>query len=235
MNISLRKSLTLFIIVWTVLSSCGNKETGHNLPCDLPDEIGLWVSVSDTSYESPYYLIGDSIYVGYISLSNESPREFFLRKRSNSFLVNPLTDVDIASFEVNINKDRCFYARDKNAVYYPCGKANGGGPEFFDGIYGGGELYFGDISIDEADPQTFQYIGSNYASDKYNIYFKGYVVQQADHKTFKVLGKGYAIDKDNMYYQGRIIKWNDHIIDALNQPDCPNYLPIDYGMTEDKF
>ena len=225
--------LIILLVILISSTACANKGGGYNSTNDLPDEVGMWVSVSDTTYESPYYLIGDSIYVGYISLTNESPLEFFLRRKSNSVLVRPLTDVDITSFEVNINKDKSHYARDKKAIYYPRGTAYDSGPLFFDGIYGGGELYYGDISIEGADPRTFQYIGSDYASDRNNIYYQGVVVQSAEQQTFKVLGKGYAVDKDNMYYRGNKINWNDHIIEALKQPDCPNYLPTDYGMTED--
>lgn len=227
----------LIIIIVLLISisalACANNITEDILPYDLPNEVGTWISVNDTTYESPYYLIGDSIFVGYISLANESPREFFLRCKSNPLLVQPLIDVDIPTFEVNINKDKSSYARDKNAVYYPRSTSYGGGPEFFDGINGGGVIYYGDISIEGADPQTFQYIGSDYALDKNDIYYKGRIIHNADLQTFKVIGKGYAIDKDNMYYRGDRIKKNDHIISALQQDDCPGYLPVDYGMTKD--
>ena len=176
--------IIILLILFVSLLSCTSNSTGNNLPYVLPYEVGTWVSVSDTTYESPYYLIEDSIYVGYISLLNKSPREFFLNCRLNRpGFAPPLTDVDITSFEVNINKDKSPYARDKNSVYYPRGTIYGGGPEFFDGVNGGGELYYGDISIEGVDPQTFQYIGNDY-----------------------------AIDKEHMYYRGECILWDENII-----------------------
>ena len=76
---------------------------------------------------------------------------------------------------------------------------------FFDGDDIGGEIYDSNIRINGADPKSFKYIG-----------------------------KGYAVDKNNMYYKGEKIKWNNHIISALQQEDCPDYLPNDYGMTKNE-
>lgn len=226
--------LVIFFILLVSFSSCVNKEKGYNLPYDLPNETGTWVSVSDTTCSSPYYLIEDSIYVGYLSI-NGSPHDFFLKYKSEDVLdfMPTLTGVDIASFEVNINKDQSAYARDKRAVYFPRGTKDGT-ELFFDGYDAGGVIYYGDISIDGADPYTFQYIGGGYAMDKNNIYFNGWDVPSTDLLTFKVLGKGYAVDKNDMYYRGEKIKWNDHIITALQQDVCPDYLPIDHGMTKDE-
>ncbi len=178
--------MAIIIIILLVFSSssCVNNKNSDSLPYDLPNECGTWVNLSDTIYESPYCLVEDSIYFGYLTLINITPREFFLRcKLTRPNFAPPLTGVDVESFEVNINKDKSPYARDKKSVYYPSGTVYGGGPEFFDSTYGGGELYYGDISIKGADPQTFQYIGD-----------------------------GYAIDKEHMYYKGMCIPWNENII-----------------------
>ena len=217
--------IIISIILVTILSCTGNVKR-NNLPYDLPDEVGMWVSVSDTTYKSVYYLIRDSIYACEVCFADGCSYDY-------STFVPPLTGVDVASFEVNINKDKTPYARDKNNVYFPANNNHGGSEVFFEGEDCDGVIYSGDLSIKGADPQTFQYIGNNYALDKTNIYFEGRVVQQADLQTFKVLGYGYAIDKENMYDQGVKIKWNDHIIEALQQPDCPDYLPTDFGMTKD--
>ena len=171
---AIRKILAYYIFISLVLlSSCVNKNLNR------PHEVGTWVSVSDTAHTSPYFLIEDSIYVGYIALIDESPRDFFLDCKHNCpDFAPPLTDVDIASFKVNINSDDEPYAKDKRFVYYPIDS-----PIFFDGYNGGGEIYCGDISIKDAYPLSFQYIG-----------------------------KGYAIDKNFMYYKGKRIEWNDSII-----------------------
>lgn len=76
---------------------------------------------------------------------------------------------------------------------------------FFDGDASGGEIYDSNIRI-----------------------------QGADSKSFKYIGKGYAVDKNNMYYRGEKIKWNDNIISALQQEDCPDFLPFDYGLSKDE-
>lgn len=165
-------------MVLLFFSSCANKNV------NLPNEVGTWVNLSDTTYTSCYYLIENSIYVGYISLIDESPRDFLLDCKHNyPGFAPPLTGVDIASFEVNINSDDEPYAKDKRFVYYPVES-----PIFFDGYNGGGEIYSGDISIKDADPLSFQYIG-----------------------------KGYAIDKNSMYYRGRRVEWNDSVIAALRE------------------
>lgn len=62
------------------------------------------------------------------------------------------------------------------------------------------------------------------------MYWIDKIIPEADPTSFKYLGKGYATDKDHMYLYGSQIEWNDHIIIALQQPDCPDFLPKDYGM-----
>lgn len=168
--------ITFVIILGILLSSCANKNLNH--PKDLLNEVGTWVSVSDTFYTAPYYLIEDSIYVGYITLE-ESPRDFFLSCKYNyPDLAQPLTDVDVASFEVNINSDNEPYAKDKRYVYYPL--PNYDSPIFIDGYRGGGEIYCGDISIKGADPLSFQYIGNGYAIDRNYMYYRGESIEWND-------------------------------------------------------
>ncbi|MDE5555401.1 MAG: DKNYY domain-containing protein [Muribaculaceae bacterium] len=184
------KMTIAFFILLMALSSCANKETGYNLPYDLPNEVGMWVSVSDTTYTSIYYPVNGSIYATDFEHDSISTYAFLGQSK-----LPTLSYVDVRTFEVNINRDGEHYARDKRHVYYPtdidC-------IMFLDGEDWGCAVFFGDLSIKGADPQTFQYIG-----------------------------KGYAVDKNNMYYRGKKIKWNDRIITALQQDDCPSYLPID--------
>ncbi len=219
-------NIIISIILVSLLSCTGNVKR-YNLPYDLPNEVGMWVSVSDTTYESSYYLIRDSIYACEISFADGCSYDY-------STFVPPLPDVDVASFEVNINEDKSPYARDKNNVYFTANNNYDSSEEFFEAEDCGGVVFSGDLSIKGADPQTFQYIGNDYAFDKTNIYYEGRVVKQADLQTFKVLGYGYAIDKENMYHQGFKIKWNDHVLSALQHGEYPDYLPRDYGMTEDE-
>ena len=180
--------IVVILILLVSLTSCISNDNGNNLPYNLPNEVGIWVSVSDTTYNSFYYLIGDSIYAGQFTLTyKSSPRDFFLYIRDNPgdllTFVEPLTDVDVASFEVNINRDLSPYARDKKSVYYLAVYYLDGGVDFIDGEDWGAEIYSGNMSIKGADPLTFQYIGNDY-----------------------------AIDKEHMYHKGKCIPWDENII-----------------------
>lgn len=174
----------IYISVFSILCSCTNQnridnDTKNNVSNTMYEK-GQWISIKDTTNKSEYCLIDGHIYAGWI-VSDEynSARSFF---QANKKYFPHLTDVDIETFEINKNEDNEPYARDKNKIYYP----QLFNTEFFDGDTDGGEIYFGDISIKEADVKTFKYIG-----------------------------KGYAIDKNNMYYKGSKIQWNDSILDRF--------------------
>lgn len=86
-----------------------------------------------------------------------------------------------------------------------------------------------------AKDKNYVYCPTSFKVTDYNNYydltFEGDIrILGIDPKTFKYLGKGYAVDKKYMYWNGDRIKWNDHIITALQQSDCPEFLPIDYGL-----
>ena len=103
-----------FFILLMALSSCANKETGYNLPYDLPNEVGMWFSVSDTTYTSIYYPVNGSIYATDFEHDSISTYAFLGQSK-----LPTLSYVDVRTFEVNINRDGEHYARDKRHVYYP--------------------------------------------------------------------------------------------------------------------
>lgn len=42
-----------------------------------------------------------------------------------------------------------------------------------------------------------------------------YILDEADAETFRYIGNGYAVDKNNMYHNGRTIRWDNSILDSL--------------------
>ena len=176
------KIMVVFIVLAQIILTlllCVDKDKATN---DLPLEAGKWVSVRDmTQQDARYFYVNGMIYGGYIN-SSKSPRYHFLSGKY-PHLKNINDDIDIVSFEMNINKDHEPYARDKKYVYYP---SEFGDILFIDGYIASGEIYCDDITIEGADPYSFQYIG-----------------------------KGYAIDKNRMYYKGKKIEWSDSILQTF--------------------
>lgn len=70
----------------------------------------------------------------------------------------------------------------------------------------------------------------------YDLTFEGDIRIRCGPATFKYIGRGYAVDKNFMYRGDKRIEWDDRIITALQQPDCPEFLPVDdYGRPTDKW
>lgn len=113
------------------------------------------------------------------------------------------------------------YAKDKNVVYYSCGKIlNNADTLTFTDLKNGyakdknSVWYLAEI-ISGADTITFHLLGSEgYAKDKNNVYF-GSVIEKADTETFTTVqggdGQGgvYAKDKNNVYIRGEILRGLD--------------------------
>jgi hypothetical protein len=114
----------------------------------------------------------------WIKLKNGEDCDGYLRKDNDIYGLNlpdkndyhyfdPLTDVDITTFEVC--KGSGGYAKDKNRVYYPivvtCEDA-----------YEYSGCYFEEYVIEGADPVTFKYLGDGYAVDKNNMYRYGEMI-----------------------------------------------------------
>lgn len=96
----------------------------------------------------------------------------YLSDSNDYHFFDPLTDVDISTFEVC--KGSGGYAKDKNRVYYPIVVTCVDGYE-----YSG--CYFEEYVITGADPDTFKYLGDGYAVDRNNMYRYGEIVPWRNH------------------------------------------------------
>lgn len=220
------------LILLFVLTSCSQNKTEtqiavfeNNDYCPIIEDKGTWMDICEIKQSNGFLLSNNGQIYG-INITSNGP--FSIEKYLES--LSPIPNADVKTLKVCINDDNEPYAKDKNRVYY----AYLNGILFVDGETMSAEIYSGDISIKDADASTFKYIGQGYGIDKKNIYFEGNSVSNTDVLTFNVIGKGYAVDKNNMYYRGKKIQWNDYIIEALQQDDCPDFLPIDYGMPKDE-
>ncbi len=107
----------LYIILLMLLMSCVNDNSRNKLSYDLPHEVGNWVCVKDSSNVSMYCVVDGEVYAGCIDSDEHSTLYSFFRESKSHF--PPVINVDVESFQVNINEDNEPYARDKNNVYYP--------------------------------------------------------------------------------------------------------------------
>lgn len=193
---------------------------------------GKWVSIYDAPITCGYILHDNKIYGLIIDMEENYDENMFENEYIDDALL--IEDADIPTFEVNLISDyyQTSYAKDKKHVYCPVEM------EFIEWDVGVKMPYStiltGDIILPGADPKTFKYLGGGYAFDKKHMYWIDKIISGADPTSFKYLGKCYAIDKDHMYLYGSQIEWNDYIITALQQPDCPKFLPKYYGMPNGK-
>jgi hypothetical protein len=148
----------------------------------------IWISLNNKEKIDGYTRINDSIFGGEIACN-----------------VKPLQNIDILSFKVLAGTD---YAKDKNHVYFPLEVPC---VDYSDC----GVCYYSKIIIDNADPETFEYLDKDYASDGKLVFFRGKLLQNADAKTFKVInGPEYfyfATDKNHVYKHSEIFKNADPV------------------------
>ena len=220
------------LIILIALTSCSQNKLETQIAVfenddysSIIEDKGAWVDIREIKQSNGFFLSNSGKIYGVNIASNDS---FSIEEYLES--LSPIPYADVKTLKVCINNDNEPYAKDNNRVYY----ASINGVLSEDGYNMSAEIFSGDISIKDADPATFKYIGQGYGIDKNNIYFEGYSVPYTDIPSFKVIGKGYAVDKHNMYYMGKKIKWNNHIIEALQQDNCPDFLPTDYGLPRDK-
>lgn len=124
-----------------------------------------------------------------------------------------MKEVDIDSFLVYENSS--YLAKDKNHVY--CAVV-----DCVDVV--GGCFCHSDYIIDGADPQTFEYLGNEYATDVNSVYYFCYPIEVADPWTFVYLDSFYAKDKNNAYTFGQIIEGAD--------PKTFQYLGSDFSRDD---
>lgn len=125
----------------------------------------------------------------------------FYGKDKNSVYVNNtrIESIDAESFEYlglfgtgdGIVPRSISIARDKNHIYYACGKA-----------------------IDSIDRQSFEVLSDGYAKDNNHVYYLDTILNKADHKSFQSIGRkkldgiigSFALDNNFVYFEGMIIK-----------------------------
>jgi hypothetical protein len=104
-----------------------------------------WTSLNDKEQIDGYTRIGDSIFGGEIACN-----------------ITPLKNIDFKSFEVLAGTK---YAKDTNHVYYPL--------EIFCVDYADcGVCYYSKIILENANPDSFRYLGKDYATDNKHVYFR---------------------------------------------------------------
>ncbi|WP_299136811.1 DKNYY domain-containing protein [uncultured Tenacibaculum sp.] len=142
-----------------------------------------WVSLKDKESIDGYTKIGDSIFGGEIACN-----------------IEPIKGIDIKTFKVLAGTK---YAKDKENVYYPieipC-------IDYTDC----GVCFYGKVIMETANPESFEYLGKEYATDGKNVYFRGELINQADGKTFKVIDGPefffFATDKNYVFKHNDILK-----------------------------
>lgn len=67
------------------------------------------------------------------------------------------------------------------------------------------QVYYQNIPLSGSDPNTFEFLSTEYARDKNNVYYEGEIVEGADPATFKCVDRdGYRwMDKQNTYQYGK--------------------------------
>ncbi len=217
-------SFILFVII-NIFVGCTSNEVSHDI--SHLEGAGMWVNIKNAPPTCYYLLRGDRIYgVGLQRQILDSIdwdlfwQEFLMPRYS---LITTEEEFGRTSREV-VSRDSsefCLKYVDIESFEVNINSDD----EFWDQLYAKDKRYV-------YYPQSIQ-IMDEY--DYFDITFEGDIrIHGADPNTFLYIGKGYAVDKKNMYYQGEKIKWNDHIIEALRQPDCPDFLPRDYGMRDDE-
>jgi hypothetical protein len=145
-----------------------------------------WILLEDKVSVDGYTRIGDSIFGGEIACN-----------------IRPLKKIDIKTFEVLPGTK---YARDINHVYYPLAIPC---IDYSDC----GVCFYGKIIINEANPETFKYLGKEYAVDGHNAYFRGEKIQDADGQTFRIVNGPeffyFAVDSNKVYIHNKVFKEAD--------------------------
>lgn len=136
--------------------------TCNNSSTKTTDKTKKWISIQKTN-SSKFILINENT----ISTGDVPENEL-------SYLEN----VDVSTFEIWKNSD---YARDKNRVYYPI---NFTCIEFENGD---GMCFYDEYVVENANPNTFEYLGKEYAKDDKSFFFKGKLLENIDEKTIQEL------------------------------------------------
>jgi hypothetical protein len=200
----MKQLIGIFILSILLAGCCGqSKYFEPNGIIDKTEEYKLnnkgWTSLKDKECVDGYTRIGDSIFGGEIACN-----------------VEPLKNIDIKTFKVLAGT---LYAKDTNHVYYPL--------EIpcidYDDC---GVCYYGKVIIETANPETFSYLGKEYATDCKRVYFRGELMPNADGQTFKVVeGPEYfyfATDTNNVYMHNSVLENVDPSTFYFDKDDSRN-------------
>jgi len=180
----------LFILTFPFFLTSCNGQNKYFEPTGIIDKTEIyiknnqsWISLKDKESVDGYTRIGDSIFGG----------EIFCN-------VEPLKGIDIETFKVLAGTS---YAKDKNNVYYPLEQPC---IDYMDC----GVCYYGKIKMKSANPECFEYLDKEYATDGRNVYFRGELIRDADGESFKIIeGPKYfyfATDKNYVFKHNKIFK-----------------------------
>lgn len=161
------------LIILSLLFGCSDKIA------DIPSK-GVWVDINRMPHQGPYYLINGNLYLGEIYLAEDEDHTHILDSITENLPPLCTEGIDLNSFKFLLTHDDVFYAKDKDKVYNP-------------------------LNVWAVDGYTCI---ERFAEELY-------VINEADPQTFKYLGDDYAVDKKNMYYRGWRIHWNDSILERF--------------------
>lgn len=158
--------LSVTLLVTLSITSCNKHDTS-----DIKDN-GAWVRIYDSPISSNYILHNDSVYG--ICLNNIDSIDWNVVWAAPH--LSPIENVDIKTLYININDNKCNYAKDANYVYCPTSYWNNDS----EGSQPYSKFFDGDIRIPNGDPKTFKYLGDGYAVDKNGMYSCGYKIEWDD-------------------------------------------------------
>ena len=84
-------------------------------------------------------------------------------------------------------------------------------------------MYFWEVEIKGADPQTIKILDDGYSIDKNSVYYLENKMENADLKTFEVLNFRYSKDKNNVYFRDEVI----------NEANPGTFRSVDHGELGD--
>jgi len=147
------------------------------------------VYVNDVKIENAYAATFEVIEPAGRGYSKDFNNVYLAIASYTDLTIEKISDSDPTTFEI---LEKTGFSKDKNNVYH-----------------------IGQI-IQNADPETFEFIGNRYTQDKNYIFFsfsgESNIVENADRDTFEELPEDnniYAKDKNYVYYMGEILEGED--------------------------
>lgn len=209
----------IILTLLPMLAICGCNNTSVASPVE--DTFTMeWVDVNNGEGLGRYFLKNNQIYVhvnAMISepLKNADPTSFQVSRVSSEYgrdnkhvwyISNELR-VDPRTWRI-ISRG---YSKDRYKVYWGPRELPGADPTTFkivrDGIaeWGADEnsVYCQWTKLEEADPQTFQFIDYSFSKDKNGVYYDHYRLDGADPKSFEIIGINVGKDKNAIFAFGR--------------------------------